>query len=73
VLIDPNHAAPLETWAAYLHLAATALPRAARRGQLRTARRGGKLWATGEWIAAWLAAGEAEARLRRKHRSATAT
>ncbi len=71
VLIDPRHAAPLETWAAYLGLAATALPRAARRGQLRTARRGGRLWATGGWIAAWLTAGETEAARRRKRRAAS--
>jgi hypothetical protein len=71
-VIDANMVAPLDGWANYLQLAETALPRAARRGVLRTSRRAGKLWATGEAILDWFAGGEAEAKARRNRRNGRA-
>ena len=47
---------------AVLGLPRHTLRREARLGRLRTSRRAGRLWSTGEWVRQWLQAGEVKRR-----------
>jgi hypothetical protein len=57
-LVHPDALHTLGEWQVILTLPRHTLRREARLGRLRTARRAGKLWATGAWIRQWVETGE---------------